>query len=84
LKRSEWYASTRVEANTLTLKEATLPCGVFPAETDCALRVHDPLPRNGLARRQRVKRVPHEPRLPWQPGEARYLSVGGHSATRYP
>jgi hypothetical protein len=69
--------------NTFTLEDASLACIVPRPCADPALRIHDAVPRNGRARRQRMKCVTHEACLPRQPGEARYLSIGRNAAPRY-
>jgi hypothetical protein len=69
--------------DTFTLEETSLARVVPRRRADSALRIHDAVPRNGRARRQRMKCVTDEARLPWQPGEARYLSIGRNAAPRY-
>jgi hypothetical protein len=84
LKRCERYTAARVEANTFTLEEAALNCIVSGGCADCSLRIHDSLPRNGGARRQRVECVTDETRLSRHASESRHLSIGSNPAARYP
>jgi hypothetical protein len=84
LKGSERYSPARVEANAFTLEKASLPCAVPRKRADCALCIHDALPRNRRVGRQRVECVTDEARLPGQAGEARHLPVGSYAASRYP
>ena len=52
-------------------------------QADCPLRIHHPLPRNRLARGQRMKCIAHEARLPGELGKARDLTIGSYAAARY-
>jgi hypothetical protein len=83
LKRSERYAAACVKANTFALEKTALPRGAFTAKADRAQRIYDALPRNFLPRRRRVESVTNETRLTRQPRDARHLTVGRYSATRY-
>jgi hypothetical protein len=64
LKGRERYSATRVEANAFTLEKTALPSVVARRCAECALCIHDPLPRNRRACGQRMERVPHEAGVP--------------------
>ncbi|HEV7839555.1 MAG TPA: hypothetical protein VGO75_15910 [Gemmatimonadaceae bacterium] len=83
MKCPERYPTPRVEANALTLEKALLIRLVSRSNADCALCIHNALPRDSGARRQRMERVTYQACLPRQAGEARYLAVGGYAAARY-
>lgn len=74
----------RVESNTFTLKQASLPIVVPAARADSPLRINHALPRNRCPVRQRVECVTHEACLPGQAGKARNLPVSGYASAWYP
>ena len=67
-----------------TLEEASLIRLMPRPNADLALCIYHALPGDSRPRGQRVERVANQARLPRQAGEARYLSVGGYAAPRYP
>ena len=84
MKRRKGYPTSRVEANAFALEESSLIRLVSRPNADFALRIYDALPGNSRPRGQCMERVTNQSRLPGQAGEARYLSVGGYTASWYP
>jgi hypothetical protein len=84
LKRRKGYPTSRVEANTFALEEASLIRLVSRPNADFALRIYHALPGDPCSPGQSMERVTNQAGLPRQAGEARYLSVGGYATAWYP